>query len=97
MAGRPSRLAFFIALVSGLIFIAVGIVLLYIVFGGLFMTRFMPSGRPSTYDMIVGALAWIFALTAPAAFGMIGAARLLTASQRWRAWRQDSKSDEEAG
>jgi hypothetical protein len=57
-----------------------GIALLYVVFGGAFMTRFMPTGRPSTYDLVVGALAWTFALTAPAGFGLVGLARLATAT-----------------
>ena len=87
MAGRPSRLAFYTALSSGMVLITAGIVLLYIVFGGAFMTRFMPTGRPSTYDIIVGALAWAFALTAPVAFGVMGMARLSIAYKRWRARR----------
>ena len=86
-AGRPSRLALYTALFVGAICTAVGLGLLYIVFGGSFMTRFMPTGRPSTYDLVVGALAWTFALTAPAGFGLVGLARLATAYERWRARR----------
>jgi hypothetical protein len=86
-AGQPSRVAFYTALFVGTIFTAVGIALLYIVFGGAFMTRFMPTGRPSTYELVVGALAWTFALTAPAGFGLVGLARLATAYDRWRARR----------
>src|SRR5215831_17715610 len=86
-AGRPSRLSFYNALFAGAISTTVGAALLYIVFGGAFMTRFMPSGRPSTYDLVVGALAWTFALTAPAGFGLVGLARLATAYERWRARR----------
>ncbi len=56
-AGRPSRLALYNALFVGTISTAVGIGLLYIVFGGAFMTRFMPTGRPSTYELVIGALA----------------------------------------
>jgi hypothetical protein len=86
-SGRPSRLALYTALFAGAIFTAVGVGLLYVVFGGSFMTRFMPSGRPSTYDLVVGALAWTFALTAPAGFGLVGLSRLATAYERWRARR----------
>jgi hypothetical protein len=86
-AGRPSRRALYTALFAGTIFTAVGLALLYLVFGGAFMTRFMPSGRPSTYDLVIGALAWTFALTAPAGFGLVGLARLATAYERWRARR----------
>ena len=59
-AGRPSRFAFYTALFAGTIFTATGVALLYIVFGGAFMTRFMPTGRPSTYELVIGALAWTF-------------------------------------
>jgi len=86
-AGRPSRLALYTALFAGTVCTAVGLALLYVVFGGSFMTRFMPTGRPSTYDLVVGALAWTFALTAPAGFGLVGVARLATAYERWRARR----------
>ena len=86
-AGRPSRLAFYTALFAGTIFTSVGIALLYLVFGGSLMARFMPTGRPSTYDLVIGALAWTFALTAPAGFGLIGLSRLATAYERWRARR----------
>jgi hypothetical protein len=86
-AGRPSRAALYTALFAGAIFTTAGVALLYVVFGGAFMTRFMPSGRPSTYDLVVGALAWTFALTAPAGFGLVGLSRLATAYERWRARR----------
>jgi hypothetical protein len=86
-AGRPSRFALYNALLAGTVSTAVGIGLLYIVFGGAFMTRFMPTGRPSTYELVIGALAWTFALTAPAGFGLVGVARLATAYERWRARR----------
>jgi len=82
-AGRPSRFAFYTALFAGTIFTATGVALLYIVFGGAFMTRFMPTGRPSTYELVIGALAWTFALTAPAGFGLVGVARLATAYDRF--------------
>lgn len=82
--GRPSRLAVLTALLAGAILIAIGIALLYFVFGGAFMTRFMPTGRPSTYDLVIGALAWSFALAAPAGFFVGGVARLATAYKRWR-------------
>ncbi len=86
-AGRPSRAALYTALIAGAIFTVAGVSLLYLVFGGAFMSRFMPSGRPSTYDLVIGALAWTFALTAPAGFGLVGIARLATAYERWRARR----------
>ena len=37
-------------------------------------SRSVPTGRPTTYELIAGALAWTFALTAPAGFGLVGVA-----------------------
>ena len=67
--------------------IGISLVLLYLVFGENFVDRFMPTGRPTTYELVAGALAWTFALTAPAGFGLVGVARLVTAYDRWRARR----------
>jgi hypothetical protein len=86
-AGRPSRLAVATAALAGSIAVVASAALLYLVFGANFVDRFMPTGRPSTYELVAGALAWTFALTAPAGFGLIGVARLVTAYDRWRARR----------
>jgi hypothetical protein len=86
-AGRPSRLGVANAFIVGTIMVTASIGLLYLVFGENFVDRFMPTGRPSTYELVAGALAWTFALTAPAGFGLVGVARLVTAYDRWRARR----------
>jgi hypothetical protein len=86
-AGRPSRLGVANALLAGTILVTASAALLYLVFGENFVDRFMPTGRPTTYELIAGALAWTFALTAPAGFGLVGIARLVTAHDRWRARR----------
>jgi hypothetical protein len=86
-AGRPTRLGVANALFMGTILVSTSATLLYLVFGENFVDRFMPSGRPSTYELVAGALAWTFALTAPAGFGLVGVARLVTAYDRWRARR----------
>lgn len=62
---------------------AAGIVIA--VFGLGFLERFIPTGHASTYQLVSGALAWTFALTAPAGFGLVGIARLTTAMERARA------------
>lgn len=84
-ADRPSRLALASALVVGVSLVAASAFLLYLVFGANFIDRFMPRSRPSTWELVSGALAWTFALTAPAGFGLIGIARLATAYERWSA------------
>jgi len=86
-AGRPSRFAVASAAGLGLSLVLTSAGLLYIVFVANFLDRFMPSGRPTTFELVSGALAWTFALTAPAGFGLLGLARLSTAVDRWRARR----------
>ena len=86
-AGYPSRLGVVTAALAGSIAVIASLALLYLVFGANFVDRFMPTGRPSTYELVAGALAWTFALTAPAGFGLVGVARLVTAYDRWRARR----------
>lgn len=86
-AGRPSRLGVATAAFAGAAAVTASVALLYLVFGANFVDRFMPTGRPTTYELIAGALAWTFALTAPAGFGLVGVARLVTAYERWRARR----------
>jgi hypothetical protein len=86
-AGRPSRFAVASAAGLGLTLVLTSAALLYIVFVANFLDRFMPSGRPTTFELVSGALAWTFALTAPAGFGLLGLARLSTAVDRWRARR----------
>jgi hypothetical protein len=86
-ASRPSRLGVMNAMVVGTVLVVSSAAVLYLVFGQKLMDRFMPTGRLSTYELVVGALAWTFALTAPAGFGLVGVARLATAVDRWRARR----------
>src|SRR5262245_13401354 len=85
--GQPSRLGVVSSLVMGVLMVAAAAGLLYLVFAANFLDRFMPTGRPTTSELIGGALAWTFALTAPAGFGLVGVARLVTAFDRWRARR----------
>lgn len=86
-AGRPSHAAILTALLVGTLALGVSGALVYLVFGEDLMSRFMPNGRASTYELVIGALAWTFALTAPAGFGLVGVARLVTAFERWRSRR----------
>ena len=86
-AGRPTRTGIATALIVGTVLVGISLALLYLVFGENFIDRFMPTGRPTTYQLVAGALAWTFALTAPAGFGLVGVSRLVTAYERWRARR----------
>ena len=84
-AGRPSRVGVAISLVAGAVLVVASAILLYLVFGDHFVDRFMPHGDATTYQLVAGALAWTFALTAPAGFGLVGITRLVTAYDRYRA------------
>jgi hypothetical protein len=86
-AGLPTRRHVVSALGIGLALVTAAAALVYLVFMGNFLDRFMPVGRPTTYELVAGALAWTFALTAPAGFGLIGLARIVTAFEKWRARR----------
>ena len=86
-AARPTRRTIVTALGMGLMLVAASAALVYLVFIGNFLDRFMPTGRPSTYELVAGALAWTFALTAPAGFGLVGLARIVSAFEKWRARR----------
>lgn len=53
--------------------------LAYAVFGTGILDTFTPVGRATSTQLAIGALAWTFGLTAPAAFGIVGLSRVGTA------------------
>jgi hypothetical protein len=85
--GRPSRVQVVSAFSGGFILVGGALTLLYLVFAAGFLDQFTPAGRPTTYQAVSGALAWAFALTAPAGAGLLGLLRLTTAAERYRARR----------
>ena len=85
--GRPSRVQMLSAFSAGTILVLVAVGVLYLVFAAGFLDQFVPAGRPTTYEVVSGALAWTFALTAPAAAGLVGLLRLATAFEQFRARR----------
>jgi hypothetical protein len=87
IAGRPSRLSVLLSFALGAVFMAGAASVLVAVFGLGFLERFIPTGRSTTFQLVAGALAWTFALTAPPAFGLVGISRLATAVERARARR----------
>jgi hypothetical protein len=74
--GRPSRASILLGASVGSILLAGGIAVAWLTFGTPFISRFMPVGRPTTTEVVAGALAWTFALVAPSAFILAGVARL---------------------
>src|SRR5262245_60517816 len=85
--GLPSRFDIVRALVVGGFLVAGASVLGYLVFATTFLGQFTPIGRPTTTQLVAGALAWTFALTAPAGFGLVGLVRLASAFERMAARR----------
>jgi hypothetical protein len=61
----------------GLVLLGGGLVLAYLTLGTSFLTQFTPAGRATSTQLIAGAIAWSFALTAPALFAIVGLVRLL--------------------
>jgi hypothetical protein len=87
LPGRPSRFSVAMSFALGTAFMAGAIWIVFAVFGLGFLERFVPSGRTTTFQLVAGALAWTFALTAPPAFGLVGISRLVVAVERARARR----------
>jgi hypothetical protein len=87
IAGSPSRFSVAVSFAVGLACVGGALWILLAVFGLGFLERFVPSGRPTTFQLVAGALAWTFALTAPPAFGLVGVSRLVVATERAKARR----------
>ena len=79
---RKASAAILRAFLVGSILLVGATFLAYLVFGTGLLTAFTPSGRASATQLVVGALAWTFGLTAPAAFGVVGLARVGSAVER---------------
>src|SRR5256714_2898246 len=61
----------------GAVLLVGGLAIAWLAFGTPFIQRFTPSGRPATSQVVVGMLAWAFALIAPATFIIVGIARIV--------------------
>ena len=68
--------------VVGVALLCAGLAIAALAFGTSFAERLMTPGRPGPTQMVVGALAWSLALIAPAAFVIIGLARLGSVVER---------------
>ena len=88
VAGVPSRFDVARALALGAILVLGASVLAYLVFATEFLGRFTPTGRATASQLMAGALAWTFALTAPAGFGLVGLVRVGSAVDRMSARRR---------
>jgi hypothetical protein len=73
---RPRVLSIVVGGAFGTVLIVVALVVGYLVFATPMLSSLLPDGRASFSQLAVGMLAWTFALAAPAAFALLGAARL---------------------
>jgi hypothetical protein len=62
----------------GAVLLVGGLCIGWLAFATPFIQAFTPAGRPATSQVVVGMLAWAFALIAPATFIIVGVARIVT-------------------
>jgi hypothetical protein len=74
--GRDRR-ALVVGTLVGAILLVGGLCIGWLAFGTPFIQRFTPVGRPATSQVVVGMLAWAFALIAPGTFIIVGIARIV--------------------
>jgi hypothetical protein len=74
--GRSHRMAAARSALTGVLLLLVGGMLAWLCLATPLVNQFMPSGRPTTLQFALGAMAWIFAILVPAAFVLIGFARM---------------------
>lgn len=72
----PGRLSIALGLTLGACLIGLGLASAWLVLATPLLGAFMPAGRPSASQLAFGALAWTIGLAAPAAFALLGAARI---------------------
>jgi hypothetical protein len=85
--GSSGRASVAVSFAVGGVLVGSAVALVVLVFGTGFLGTFTPTGRATTTQTLIGALAWTFALTAPAGFGLVGLQRLGFAIERARARR----------
>lgn len=71
----------------GVLFIAGGLVIGWLMIATSFATRFTPIGRPEPGEVVAGVVAWAVTFVAPALFLIVGAARLTSTFERVAAQR----------
>jgi hypothetical protein len=72
------RIAFVRSLAVGVLLVVAGIALGWLAFGTSMVQRFVPLGRPDPIEIASGIAVWGFAIVLPAAFLIMGVARLVS-------------------
>jgi hypothetical protein len=73
---RSDRLALARSTVTSLLLVLVGLLIGWLCFATPLVSEFTPQGRPSVAETATGIVAWGFAILVPAAFLIIGVARI---------------------
>lgn len=73
---RADRYAVALSAVNGGLLLLVGVVLAWLCLGTPVLAQLTPLGRPDPMQMAAGVLVWILAISIPAAFLILGIARL---------------------
>ena len=77
-ASVADRVAVARSLIASVLMLVVGVALGWLCLGTPIVSGFMPSGRPSPAEIAGGILVWGFAIVVPAAFLILGFARLVS-------------------
>lgn len=75
-ARLSDRIAFARSLAVGVLLVVAGLALGWLAFGTSMVQRFIPLGRPGAVEVAAGIAVWGFAIVLPAAFVIMGIARL---------------------
>lgn len=70
------------SLLLGTVLVVAGVLVAYVVFATPFLTQLSSGGPMTAGRVVVGVLAWTFAIAAPVGFGMAGLVRILAAIER---------------
>ena len=96
---RADRFAVARSALSGILLVLAGVLVGWLCIGTSLVNAFMPHGRPSVAETATGVVAWGFAIIVPAAFLIIGVARIaaiidtaanMRPQRSPRAWRRRS-------
>ena len=87
---RSGRLAVVRSAATAILLLIAGAMLAWLCLGTSLVNQFIPDGRPSTMQMAVGVGVWGFAILVPAAFVLIGFARVAATIEAASALRPTS-------
>jgi hypothetical protein len=73
---RANRFAVLRSAATAVLLVLAGVLIGWLCLGTPLISSFIPQGRPTTYQMALGVMAWGFAILVPAGFVLFGFARM---------------------